>query len=41
MLQKYINFGTCKKKMHFFEKNSAIKHYFCGEFTTNYTNDTN
>lgn len=29
MLQKYINFGTSKKKMHFFEKNSAIKHYFC------------
>ena len=29
MPQKYINFGTCKKKMHFFEKKSTIKHYFC------------
>ena len=24
MAQKYINFGTCKKKMHFFEKISAL-----------------
>ena len=30
MLQKYINFGTCKKKMHFFGKKSIIMHYFCG-----------
>ena len=29
MWQKYINFGTCKKKMHFFEKFFAIMHYFC------------
>ena len=31
MLQKYINFETCKKKMHFFLKNFSFKHYFCTE----------
>ena len=29
MLQKYNNFGTCKKKMHFFGKKFIVMHYFC------------